>query len=172
MIIQADGYQFDFTDAVDVFVFDEKDKSKPTYHGLPMKGVDIVAVFERQYVFVEIKDYDDICLYDESKNACEEERKRKHDHFKWLKNYLKYKFRDTFLFRYAEQKTEFPIHYICLLSFDNALNAIMNKNLVIELPVGLASCRWKQEIATSCHVVNLEKWNQNFPGWPAIKIGG
>ena len=35
-----------------------------------------------------------------------------------------------------------------------------------ELPVGLASKRWKQELVKSCQVVNVAKWNQNFPKWP------
>ena len=29
MKIEADGFAFDFTNALDVFVFDEKDKTKP-----------------------------------------------------------------------------------------------------------------------------------------------
>ena len=45
----------DFTDALDVFVFDEKDKKKPTYHGQPMKAVDMIAEFPEAYVFVEMK---------------------------------------------------------------------------------------------------------------------
>ena len=45
MRIIADGFAFDFTDALDVFIFDEKDKTRPTYHGLPMKAVDLIAEF-------------------------------------------------------------------------------------------------------------------------------
>lgn len=35
----VDGFSFDFTDALDAFVFDEKDKTRMTYHGQPMKAV-------------------------------------------------------------------------------------------------------------------------------------
>lgn len=43
MRMTVDGFDFDFMDAIDAFVFDEKDKNLPTYHGLShaMKAVDI-----------------------------------------------------------------------------------------------------------------------------------
>lgn len=43
MKIEVDGFSFDFTDAIDAFVFDEKYKSQSHYHGLSqaMKAVDI-----------------------------------------------------------------------------------------------------------------------------------
>lgn len=166
MKIAADGFAFDFTDALDAFVFDEKDKSKTTYHGAPMKAVDIVAEFANAYVFVEMKDFDDPATYDVKDFIDENDLSVKRDRFKGLKNYLKYKYRDTYLFRHAEQKVNKPIHYICLLNFDNALNTFMRKELVKELPVGKASRRWKHEIAKSCQVVNVEKWNKSFPKWP------
>ena len=42
MKIEADGFSFDFTNAVDVF--DEKDKNQSHYYGLShaMKAVDII----------------------------------------------------------------------------------------------------------------------------------
>ena len=169
MKIVADGFCFDFTDALDVFVFDEKDRTKPTYHGVPMKAVDLVAEFPDAYVFVEMKDFDDPDMYDQVLAENDEEIKKRRDNFKWLKNYLKYKYRDTYLFRHAEEKVNKPIHYICLLTFDNALNTAMQKALKRELPVGKASRRWVREIVKSCHVVNLTKWNENFPKWPVSR---
>ena len=174
MRVEADGFSFDFNDAVDAFVFDEKDKTRPTYHGQPMKAVDIVAEFAEAYIYVEIKDFHDPDMYDEALAANGDEIRIKRDHFKWLKKYLKYKYRDSYLFRHAEHKADKPIHYICLLTFDNALNTTMQKALKRELPIGIASKRWKQAIVESCHVLNLEKWNRNFPKWPASRmpVGG
>lgn len=166
MKVDSDGFSFDFTDALDAFVFDEKDKLKATFHGLPMKAVDIVAEFEHAYIFVEMKDLDDPATYDIKSFITEEESKAKRDRFKWLKNYLKYKYRDSYLFRHAEKKVDKPIHYICLLTFENALNTAMQKALNKELPVGSPSKRWKREIVKSCQVVNVERWNKNFPKWP------
>jgi hypothetical protein len=113
-IVQADGFEFCFTDALDAFVFDETDRSKPTFHGAPMKGVDIVAEFAEAYVYVEMKDYDDYSMYDVNiADLTDEEKRYRQDSFRWLKNYLKYKFRDSYLYRHAEGKVEKPIHYIC-----------------------------------------------------------
>lgn len=61
-VVIADGFEFRFSDALDAYVFDEKDSTKPTFHGAPMKGVDIVAEFEDAYVYVELKDYDELQL--------------------------------------------------------------------------------------------------------------
>ena len=140
-IVEADGFEFHFEDALDAFVFDETDNTKPTFHGAPMKGA-----------------------------ANDVEKNLRQAGFKWLKNYLKYKFRDSYLYRHAEQKVEKPIHYICLITFDNALNSRMQKSLKQELPVGKVSRRWVQALATSCHVVNIDKWNENFPKWPVTYL--
>jgi len=166
----VDGFCFDFTDAIDAFVFDEKDPTKPKFHGLPMKAVDIVVELAEAYLFIEVKDFNDPQLYNEFSSTDDIDGKKKHDNFKWLKNYLKYKYRDSYLFRCAEQKVDKPIHYICLLAFDNALNIRVQKALKSELPTGRASKRWHKEIAVSCQVVNIEKWNKNFPKWPLTRV--
>jgi hypothetical protein len=100
----------------------------------------------------------------------EEEKRCRQDSLRWLKNYLKYKYRDSYLYRYAEQKVEKPIHYVCLVTFDNGLNSFLQKQLKRELPVGRVCRRWLQAIATSCQVVNIEKWNENFPKWTVTRL--
>ncbi len=169
-VVIADGFEFRFSDALDAYVFDEKDSAKPTFHGAPMKGVDIVAEFEEAYIYVELKDYDDPSVYDVASAANDDERKARQDSFKWLKNYLKYKFRDSHLYRFAEGKVDKPVHFICVLTFDNALNSRMLNELKRELPVGKKPKRWTQALAKSCQVVNLDKWNEAFPQWPATRI--
>ena len=171
IVVESDGFKFEFEDAIEAYIFDEKDSSKPTYHGAPMKGVDVVAEFDTAYIYVEMKDYDDPSAYDDKTYSTAEELKEKQAHFKWLKNYLKYKYRDSFLFRHAENKVDKPIHYICLMTFDNAINNRMQKELKKELPVGRASRRWVQHLAHSCQVVNVEKWNDNFPKWKLTYLG-
>ena len=168
--IETDGFEFSFEDAIEAFVFDETDKLKATYHGAPMKGVDVVAEFSDAYVYVELKDYDDSTEYNVLLPGTEEERAARKAHLKWLKNYLKYKFRDSYLYRHAEHKVDKPIHYICLVTFDNALNTHLAKQLRQELPVGMSSRRWNQSLATSCQVVNLDKWNTNFPKWSVTRM--
>ena len=170
MRIESGGYIFDFKEALSAFIFDETDKSKPTFHGAPMKGVDIMVELEQAYLFIEVKHYDNLADFIKNANDDIETSKKKQDHHKWLKNYLKYKFRDTYLYRYAEQKTDKPIHYLCLINFDNALNSVLNKNLKSELPVGKPTIRWIHNLAESCQILNMAAWNQAFPNWEVKKI--
>ena len=169
--VEADGFLFRFEDAIEAYVFDEKDKANPYYHSPPTKAVDVIAEFESDYVFIEIKDFDDPQLYNTLQYFSEEENRIRKDHFKWLKNYLKYKYRDTLLCRHAEQKADKPIRYVCLLvNFDNPLNLRLQQALRSELPVGRKSRRWVKEIASGCVVVNLEKWNERFSKWPVQRL--
>jgi len=163
MQLEVDGYVFNFPAAIALFKFDETDKTKPMFHGAPMKGVDLVAEFADKYLYVEIKDYDDVSELDKRTAPDEANQQAKNKHFKWLKNYLKYKFRDSYLYRHAEDKVELekPIHYICLTNFDNGLNTLMKKELASELPVGKKSRRWNRSLAKSCQVLNLATWNNN-----------
>lgn len=165
MKITADGFVFDFTDALEVFIFDEKDRTKPLFHGLPMKAVDIIAEFEEAYIFVEMKNFDNPDMYNESNATTDEDIQQSKDNFKWLKNYLKYKYRDSYLFRHAEHKVDKPVHYLCLLTLDNAVNIRLQKELKRELPIGKASKRWQSEIVRSCQVLNITTWNRVFPKW-------
>jgi len=162
MKVSADGFEFDFTDAVDAFVFDEKNPASPRFHGLShaMKAVDLVVELPTDYLFVEAKDF-----YNPDEYA-------KSDHFSFLREGLKYKYRDSFLYRWAEDKVDKPIRFICLLTLDNALVSQLNKELRRQLPPGKAAARWEREIAASCVVVNPARWNKNFPKWPVTCPGG
>jgi len=168
---ECDGYLFDFTDAINVFKFDETDASKPTFHGAPMKAVDLIAEFVDAYVFVELKDYSDQDpdAYNPSASGSTEEVEARRSSMKWLKNYLKYKYRDSLLFRQAEGKVDKPIHYVCLMTFDNALSNAFAKLLRPELPVARHR-RWASGIVKSCHVINFERWKKNYPAWHVTKL--
>ncbi len=162
MTIQVDGFEFDFTNARNVFVFDETDNSKATYHGLShaMKAVDLVVELDSDYLFVEVKDFHDPEQYLESKS------------FDHLREVLKYKYRDTFIYRLAERKADKPVHYCCLLTLDNALISLMNKEMRKQLPCGTPISRWRLPVAAGCAVLNEERWNKNFPKWPVRRIAG
>jgi hypothetical protein len=169
MKVESGGYIFEFKEALSAFVFDETDNAKQTYHGAPMKAVDIIVELENNYLYVEVKNYDNLSEIIRDAEDDAETIKKKNDHQKWLKNYLKYKFRDSYLYRYAEGKVDKPIHYLCLINFDNALNNALNKILKKELPVGTPTDRWKIKLAESCQILNFEAWNRNFPKWQVKK---
>ncbi len=164
--LEADGFKFQFKDAMSAYIFDEKDSKSSTFHGGFMKGVDIIAEYESAYVFIEMKDYDAINEEYNIKNIEQEQDEARKEsvrkNFKWLKNYLKYKFRDTYLYRCAEGKVEKPVHYFCLVTFEDALNNVLKKSLTQELPIGKKGRRWIQELAKSCQVLNIQTWNRNF----------
>lgn len=167
MKVGTDGFEFDFSDAIDAFVFDEKRTEAARFHGFPMKGVDIIAEFPDSYIFIEIKDLHEVDAYNIIAGPNDDAVKKS---FKWLKNYLKYKFRDTLLFRVQEGKNDKKIHYICILdSFDNALNAAMKKALKNELPIKKHRL-WINPLASSCQVMNLSAWNSAYPKWIGSKV--
>ncbi len=160
MKIEVDGFEFDFTDAREVSIFDEKDKTKTTYHGLShaMKAVDLIVELKNEYLFVEVKDFHSPDDYGEA------------NQFNHLRETLKYKYRDSFLYRWAEGKTDKAIRYLCLLTLENALISRMNQELRKQLPPGKPIPRWQNEIAKACVVLNEERWNRNFPKWPVRRI--
>ena len=174
MKVEADGFSFDLKGAMNAFVFDEKDPNKPTFHGGGMKAVDIIAEFDDCYLFVEVKDFHNPDTYEFNPSDIETHEINSGINdlrgFTRLKEVLKYKYRDSYLYRHAEDKVDKPIEYICLLNLRNRLNRRMQKALTIELPVGKISPSWQRSIVNSCTVVNVDKWNQKFRQWPVKKI--
>lgn len=172
MRVEADGFAFDFPDALHAFRFDEQDKTQPHFHGLShaMKAVDLVVELPENYLFIEIKDFhapDDYDFKRTMDTAQKDDRRTRVNH---LNNVLKHKFRDTWLYRWAEGKVDKPVSYLCLLTLDNGLLSVMQKELKRQLPVGAAAPRWTGSLAQSCWVLNLERWNANFPKWPATRL--
>lgn len=90
MKITADGFSFDFPDAIEAFVFDEKNPANPRHHTLPMKAVDIVVVLPENCLFIEMKDMHDPASYDLA-GPDEATLATRRANFNWLKSYLKYK---------------------------------------------------------------------------------
>lgn len=154
-VIEKDGFIFNFDNVLNAFVFDETDKNKPNYHGVTaLKSVDIMVENDDYWYFIEIKDFHEPEQYQEEDGA------------KNLRQYLKYKYRDSYLYRHAEQAINKPIIYICLLvNMENALCEIMRKSLTAELPTGRGTPRWNIELAKACFVVNEDRWKKNFPSW-------
>jgi hypothetical protein len=172
MKVQSDGFEFDFTDAVDAFVFDQKDKTQPPYHGLShaMKAVDLVVELPNDVLLIEIKDFhaaDDYDFKSAIDTAQKAERLTRLNH---LRDVLTHKFRDTWLYHWADNKADKPIRYLCLLTLDNGLLPAVLKTLHKQLPVGLAGPRWQRPLLQACVVLNPDRWNSNFPAWPVKRI--
>jgi len=160
MILQEGDLQFTFSDALTGFKFDEPDRTNPNFHGLShcMKAVDFIIELSDSYLFVEIKDFHDPSQYSDSNK------------FNELVKNLVLKFRDSFLYRWAEKKTNKPIKYLCLMELENALISRLMQELKRQLPETGPQNRWRQPVAEACIVANIDRWNTNFPEWPVTRI--
>jgi hypothetical protein len=172
MKVVTDGFVFHFPDALDAFNFDEKNKTNPRFHGLShaMKAVDLIVELPTDYLFIEVKDFfapDDYNFKSASHTA---QHKDRLDRFNHLRDVLKHKFRDTWLYRWAEDKVDKPVRYLCLLTLDNALLSVLSKELQAQIPVGLAAPRWSRQLAQTCVALNLDRWNASFPKWPVARM--
>lgn len=172
--VSADGYIFDFSDdIIDAFVFDS-----PEYHdGLQsMKAVDIIAEFPQEYLYIELKKYDPDrggiqfrCPLWGSKSGItkccplsKDDEKRDLASVKRIAQDLRRKYSDTFLYRYAEDKTDKPVNYICVVEgCDSALINRLHEILKHAIPKGIVRDSWKRPIVKNIVVVNIDNWNKS-----------
>lgn len=153
--------EFEFPDALAGFHFDETKQNQPHFHGLShcMKAVDFVIELEQNYLFLAVKDMFDPARY------------RNTSAFNHLKNVLVQKYRDTFLYRWAEDKLDKPVIYLCLIELENPIINQLTKEMQIHLPAGKPrNSPWSKPLAERCLVVNTQRWSRNFPGWPIRRI--
>lgn len=171
MRVRADGFEFEFPDALDAFVFDEKDKSHPRFHGLShaMRAVDLVVELPNDTLFIEVKDFHAPDDYNFKAAVSDDEQCQRRDRVNHLREVLVHKFRDTWLYRWSDRAAgtvDKPVRYLCVLSLDNGLLGAVGKELKQALPAGRAGPRWQRELTTACVVLNQQRWNTVFPAWP------
>lgn len=155
--------RFDFPNAT-AFKFDERQPSSPTFHGAPMKAVDVLAEFPTFQLWIEVKDYPPDKV-EEFKKENDKGYSGKRAATNFLIDYLKYKFRDTFLYRFCEEKIDLPIAYVFLTNLDNAMNAKLRKELQKQLPAeNPCPSRWKKELIAERHVfvVSQDVWQRTL----------
>lgn len=171
MKVRADGFEFEFPGALDAFVFDEKVKSHPHYHGLShaMRAVDLVVELPNDILFIEVKDFHAPDDYNFKTAVTDDEQGQRRERMNHLRDVLVHKFRDTWLYRWSERTAgiaDKPVRYLCVLSLDNGLLGTVGKELKQALPAGCVGPRWQRELATACVVLNPQRWNTVFPTWP------
>lgn len=157
-MIQAEGYNIDFPNATNLYLFDQTNNLSPHYHGVnAFKKVDVMAEFPECHLWIEIKTYSkstiEGMLQDRDQRVTKE----------WLRDDLVGKFKDTFLYRYAEKQLKKPIYYICLMDFGEEAKFIydyLNKELKIALPQKSISPRWKIDFVSGLIVLNPSRWNR------------
>ena len=162
MTLQEGMLQFNFIDVKSVFKFDEENRISPNFHGLShcMKAVDFIAEYVDHYIFMEIKDPSDPTRYG-----------TEHDITELIKD-LVTKFRDTFIYRWAETKLNKPVYFLCLIELDNTQTLTIMDQLKIKLPMAKKPSRWQRPLAQVCAVANLETWNKIFPNIQVTRVTG
>ena len=160
MTITVDDYRFEFPNAVEAFKFDEKDSLSPHYHGVDaLKAVDVMVELPDEYLFIEIKTYDDLEDFRKEGATYDDNEARK-----YLMRTLSRKYRETFLYRFCEGKVDKRIYYVCLLNLDNALKSYCRKELAKRIPTGKPNPRrWHRMILdkTRLLILDEEAWNRN-----------
>lgn len=142
-----------------------------TTHGLSccMKAVDFIVELDNLTYFIEFKDPD-------NPNA------QLKDRTKFIKNFtsgeldndLKLKYRDSWLYEYAEGRADKPIYYLVLLGASTLSDTDLlarTDQLKSKLPMnGPAGREWQRPFVKGCAVMNLASWNKRFTHMPASRI--
>jgi len=160
--------EFNFSNAVDAIVFDQmKDKTADNYHGVAeMHRVDFVVELEEDIIFVEVKDPGNPKarleglqkFYGELDDGS-------------LAETLVSKYFESFIYRWAEDKLEKPVHYLSLVTMDEELLGNLTDGIVGKMPpMNKPVPRWKKQFVNNCQVFNIDSWNENFPKWPVRRV--
>lgn len=141
-------------------------------HGLShcMKAVDFIVELDDQILFVEFKD-------PENPDA------RSKDSAAFIKKFLsgaidtdlKTKYRDSWLYEWAEGRANKPIFYLVLIGASSLSEAellartdALKRQVPEAGPEGRAS---KKPLVAGCAVLNLAAWNRALPRMPANRVG-
>lgn len=175
MKVQADGFEFEFPEALDAFVFDDKVAASPHFHGLShaMKAVDLVVELPTDTLFIEVKDFHAPDDYDFRSVRPGEGQNVRRQRLNHLRDVLVHKFRDTWLYRWAEREAgtpDKPVRYVCLLTLDNGLLGVVSKELRQSLPLKPVGPRWQRPLGQSCVVLNPQRWSSAFPAWALRRV--
>jgi hypothetical protein len=144
---------FEFTGALQATVFDDKEK-----HGLShcMKSVDFVVEYPDYYLYVEVKDPD-------NSQALAERRATfgtKLSSGALMSDVVR-KYRDTWLYRWAEQRDAKPVRYVLLLQF-STLTPVMLLTLTDRLRQALPVVgpqTWTRSFVAHAAVLDMNQWN-------------
>ena len=160
MILSEEDLEFDFPDAIDAIKFDDCNHAMSHC----MKAVDFIVELREYYLFVEVKDPSHPKALIENV----EKFKAKVTNGKLTEDIVK-KFRDSFIYRWAENRLAKPIHFISLITLEEGLLKNFQDGLHRSLPF-VGPSRWSRQITKSCLVVNITAWNRNFPRWPVHRM--
>jgi hypothetical protein len=141
-------------------------------HGLShcMKAVDFIIELDHHTLFVEIKD-------PEQTGAAAERRDAFISKFLsgGLDASLKTKYRDSWLYEWAQGRASKPVTYLVLLGASTLSDAellartdALKRLLPASGPLGQP---WRKPFVAGCVVMNLAAWNKALPQFPVSRLG-
>jgi hypothetical protein len=139
-------------------------------HGLShcMKAVDFVVELPDRIYFIEVKNPDQ-SQSEERKTAYSLELSSGR-----IDEELKTKFRDTWLYEWAERRTTKPVYYLVLIAFDRLTAAelsVRKSGISRKLPVlGPENRPWGRAFVRGCAVLNVTAWNRMLQDMPVRLI--
>lgn len=161
--VVTDDLIFSFERVQNAYKFDDNDKASPHLHGVSvLKAVDILVETRDALFLIEAKDYRKALSEYNSHHG----HKTAEEIVIELKNTLKLKARDSYLYIHAEQNPRKSIHFVCLLiDLDPVYLSELQKYLKRELPVGRSGPRWKKSLFDAVHVLGAKEFREVFPDW-------
>jgi len=164
-VLVEGNLRIEFPSTVRAWKFDDGE-----VHGLShcMKAVDFVVEERDRISFIELKDPDHPRATNESREKFVNDIQSGK-----LDEELKYKFRDTFLYRWASGKGYRKIHYWVIIAMEDLLASDLmrrGESLRRKLPVGVDLVGWTRPIADDCIVFNYETWNRYHEHFPLSRV--
>lgn len=165
-VLTEGNLQISLPESVEARKFDDE-----MTHGLShcMKAVDFIIELEERVLFVEFKDPENPAVPGKERAAfLEKIRSGKID------SELKTKYRDAWLYEWAQGRIEKPVTYLVLLGASTLSAADLltrTEALKRNLPMfGPHNSAWKQSFIAECAVMNLDAWNKALPQFPVKRI--
>jgi hypothetical protein len=140
-------------------------------HGLTncMKAVDFILELKDRFLFIEIKDPED-----PKSRQGEKEEFIQRFLIGGIDEDLKYKYRDSFLYEWASERTNKPICYLVLIAINRLTEADLlarTDDLKRKIPLqGPPSREWKKPIVSSIAVFNIEAWNKRLSEYQITRL--
>lgn len=143
----------------------------PTTHQAlgPMKAVDFIIDGPQGLIFLELKDPDNPSASPANRQEFREELLSEK-----LDQELKYKFRDSFLYEWASERSTEQITFVVLIELSSLTPAELLARTDLlrrKLPARVAApAGWSRHYLEDCIVLNIAEWNRRFPSLPIERI--
>ena len=167
MTVLVEGnLQITIQNAISAWKFDD-----PEIHRLShcMKAVDFVVELSDCYLFIEIKD-------PQHPSAPPRETNRFASSFLSgeLDYELRFKYRDSLLYEWAEERADKPVDYLVLIALDRlGPSDLLGRQDELQrmLPLQRPGRQpWPRPLVRNCGVFNIDSWNRSFPNLPVSRL--